>query len=136
METDGQPHHRHGDGRSTPSSPWRRTVNPIIAIETDGQPCRLDAIWRDVLSQKTATGDDRFACLGKVMVPLLSLPHSNANCERTFSMVRKVHTEARKSLYADTITVFLQCKINFAVTPAILYGADLYPGVQHGASYT
>ena len=82
------------------------------------------------MNQKTATGNDKFACLGKVMVSLLSLPHSNADCERTFSMVRKVHTEARKSLHADAITAFLRCKINydchcydFAVTPAILRGA-------------
>ena len=54
----------------------------------------------------------------------------NADCERTFSMVRKIHTEARKSLNADTITAFLRCKINyncpcydFTVTPAILRGA-------------
>ena len=65
------------------------------------------------------------------MVPLLSRPHSNTDCERTFSMVRKVHTEARRSLHADTITAFLQCKIyfdchcyDFAVTLGILSGAN------------
>ena len=102
----------------------------VITMEMDGQPRRLDAIWGDVLNEKTATGDVRFATLGKVMVPILSLPHSNADCERTFSMVRKIHTEARKSLHGDTITAFLRCKINydcpcydFAVTPSILRGA-------------
>ena len=64
------------------------------------------------------------------MTALLSLPHSNADCERAFSMVMKVHTKCRKSLCADTITAFLQCKINFDVnccefdvTPAMLRGA-------------
>ena len=28
-------------------------------------------------------------------------------------MVRKVHTKEEKSLHADTITAFLQCRINF-----------------------
>ena len=36
--------------------------------------------------------------------------NGNADSERTLNML---HTEARKSLHADTITAFLQCKINF-----------------------
>ena len=101
----------------------------LINFNVDGRP-RLDAIWGGVLSQKTGLGDTRFPALGQVMAALLSLPHSNADCERAFSMVRKVHTECRKSLSADTITAFLQCKINFDtncceldVTPAMLRGA-------------
>ncbi|KAK2190880.1 hypothetical protein NP493_65g01019 [Ridgeia piscesae] len=101
-----------------------------ISFKVDGRPQRLDAIWGGVLSQKTALGVTRFPTLGQVMTALLSLPHSNANCERAFSMVRNVHTECRKSLCADTITAFLQCKINFDinccefdVTPAMLHGA-------------
>ena len=101
-----------------------------ISFEVDGRPQRLDAIWGGVLSQKTALGVTRFPTLGRVMTALLSLLHSNADCERAFSMVRKVHTECRKSLCADAITAFLQCKINFDinccefdVTPAMLRGA-------------
>lgn len=98
-----------------------------ISFELDGQPRRLDAVWGDVIAMKTPLGVLRFAYLGRVMAAVLSLPHSNADCERAFSMVRKVHTECRKSLNADTITAFLQCKINFdetccnfEVTPAML----------------
>ena len=93
----------------------------------DDQPCRLDAVWSDILALKTPLGEPRFATLKRIMTPLLSLPHSNADCERAFSMVRKVHTEFRKALHADTITAYLQCKMNFDadchqfdVTPAIL----------------
>ena len=100
-----------------------------INCKVDGRP-RLDAIWGGVISLKTALGDTRFPALGQVMAALLSLPHSNADCERAFSMVRKVHTECRKSLCSDTITAFLQCKLNFDtdccefdVTPAMLRGA-------------
>ena len=60
----------------------------------------------------------------------VSLPHSNADCERICSMVRMVHTETRKSLHADTITALLQCRINFdshcydfTITPVILHEA-------------
>ena len=88
---------------------------------------RLDAVWSDILSLKTPLGEPRFATLKRVMTPLLSLPHSNADCERAFSMVGKIHTEFRKSLNADTITAYLQCKLNFDanchefdVTPSML----------------
>ncbi|KAK2157424.1 hypothetical protein NP493_1878g00021 [Ridgeia piscesae] len=94
-----------------------------ISFEVDGRPQRLDAIWGGVISQKTALGVTRFPTLGRVMTALLSLPHSNADCERAF-------TECRKSLCADPISAFLQCKIKFDVnccefdvTPAMLRGA-------------
>ena len=35
------------------------------------------------------------------------IPHSNASCERTFSMVRKIVTENRTSLHNDTVCVLL-----------------------------
>ena len=44
---------------------------------------------------------------------LLSLPHSNADCERAFSLVRKIHTDSRKTLLPETLTAYLQCKLNF-----------------------
>ncbi len=60
----------------------------------------------------TAMGEPRFPTLAKVMVAVLSLPHSNADCERSFSVVRKVHTECRQSMNSDTLTALLQCKMN------------------------
>ena len=59
-------------------------------------------------------GEPRFpsATLTKVMVAVLSLPHSNADCERFFSVVRKIHTEYRQSMNSDTLTALLKCKMN------------------------
>ena len=83
--------------------------------------------WGDVISQKTPLGVPRFPSLARVRAMVLSLLHSNADCERAFSMVWKVHTECHMSLCAETVTAFWQCKINFnadccefAVTPAML----------------
>ena len=36
----------------------------------------------------------------------------HADCERVFSLVRNVHTEFMKSLAPETLTAFLQCKMN------------------------
>ena len=69
-------------------------------------------VWADILAMKTPLGVNRLPLMATVMAPLLSLPHSNADVERLFSILRKVHTEARHSLNADTITAYLQCKLN------------------------
>ena len=50
---------------------------------------------------KTPLGVIRFPLMATMMAFLLPLPHSNADVERLFSILRKVHTEARHSLYAD-----------------------------------
>ena len=98
-----------------------------IRLQEGGHHRRLDVVWGEVLAMRTPLGARRFPTLARVMAALLALPHSNADCERAFSMVRKVHTECRKSLGADTVTAYLQCKLNFdtdccdfVVTPAML----------------
>ena len=51
-------------------------------------------------------GEKGFPTLTRVMVAVLSLPHSNADCERSFSVVRKIHTECRQSMNSDTDRTF------------------------------
>ena len=65
------------------------------------------------MALKTAMGVVRFPAITRVFIPLLGLPNSNAECERVFSMVRKIHTDSRKSLQPETLTSYMQCKINF-----------------------
>ena len=72
----------------------------------------VDRYWAEVMGLRTAMGELRFRALTQVMVAVLSLPHSNADCERSFSVVRKVHTECRQSMATDTLTALLQCKMN------------------------
>ena len=85
--------------------------NAITLVE-DGESRPIDHVWTDILALKTPLGVVRFLLMATVMAPLLSLPHSNADDERLFSILRKVHTEACHSLNADTITAYLQCKLN------------------------
>lgn len=55
---------------------------------------RVDEIWNEISQMKNlVTGQERFPILGKFMAGLLVIPHSNAGCERLFSMVRKNRTE-------------------------------------------
>ena len=72
----------------------------------------MDRHWAGVMKVTTVMGEPRFPTLTKVMVAVLSLPHSNADCERAFSVVRKIHTECYQSMNSDTLTALLQCKMN------------------------
>ena len=56
--------------------------------ETD----RIDATWREI-NQLKEDGQPVFKVLLKVMVSILTIPHSSAHCERIFSIVRKNQTD-------------------------------------------
>ena len=83
-----------------------------IRLMADGSARPIDQVWSEVFTIKTPMHVIRFPLLAKVMSPLLCFPHSNADVERLFSILRKVHTDARRHLNADTITAYLQCKLN------------------------
>ena len=46
------------------------------------------------------------------MKPLMSIPNSDADSERVFSMLRKIHTEFRSNLDKDTICSLLSSRNN------------------------
>ena len=62
----------------------------------------------------TATDLDtfHFSMLSKLAKVLLVLPHSNADPERLFSMVRKIETELRGNLDPSTVCDLLSVKVN------------------------
>ncbi|XP_046542694.1 uncharacterized protein LOC124253022 [Haliotis rubra] len=80
--------------------------------DESGSRKAIDKVWSNILQMKPPMGQVRFPVLRKVMHALLCLPHSNADCERVFSQVRKIHTDCRKNLNSDTLTALLQCKLN------------------------
>ena len=48
----------------------------------------------------------------KAMPGLLSIPVSNADSERGFSILRKIHTDQRPSLKQDTLVTLMTTKFN------------------------
>ena len=52
-------------------------------------------------------GSRRFGGLAGMMLAILSIFHSNADCERIFSMVRKVKTEDKGSMELATLNNIL-----------------------------
>ena len=50
--------------------------------------------------------------LSKLMAGLLSILVSNADSERGFSMLKKIHTDQRPSLNQDTLIALMTVKFN------------------------
>lgn len=71
---------------------------------------RVDAQWRIVSQLRTPDGDYKFSRIANVMLGILSIPHSNAECERLFSIVRKTRTEFRSSMGDKTLEHLLLAK--------------------------
>ena len=61
---------------------------------------------------KTMLGEPQFPTLIKLMFCLLCIPTSNADAERGFSMLCKIHTDNRSSLAQSTIISLMAVKMN------------------------
>ncbi|KAK6995151.1 Zinc finger bed domain-containing protein 5 [Biomphalaria glabrata] len=53
-------------------------------------------------------GQNLFKNVAEVMLPLLTIPHSSAHCERIFSLVHRNTTEFRSCLNNETIEALLR----------------------------
>ena len=49
------------------------------------------------------------ACVAQAV---LTIPNSNADCERVFSMIKKIQTGNISELASDSIAALLSCKLN------------------------
>ncbi|XP_060588036.1 uncharacterized protein LOC132743524 [Ruditapes philippinarum] len=73
---------------------------------------RLDTYWLEMEGMLLLDGQKRFKNLPVVALAALSLPHSNADPERCFSMVRKIQTDHRDNLSNKTLNSLLCMKLN------------------------
>ncbi|KAH8026304.1 hypothetical protein HPB51_019454 [Rhipicephalus microplus] len=71
---------------------------------------RADVQWRKISPLKGEDGLMKFSRLAQVMLGILSVPHSNSECERQFSIVRKTRTEFRAPMSDKTLGQLLKAK--------------------------
>lgn len=87
------------------------SVSVYKAADLEMRP-RVGSFWSAVGNIKTLEGTDRFILLCKLMFGLLSIPCSNADSERGFSILRKIHTDQRSNLNQATIIALMSMKFN------------------------
>ena len=73
---------------------------------------RVCRYWWEVSKLVQLNGQPRFSTLCKLMMGLLTIPASNADSERGFSMLRKIHTDQRSNLSQSTIIALMSIKFN------------------------
>lgn len=74
---------------------------------------KIFVYWGRILNLRNKiTNTPRFPVMGKIVRAMLSVPNSNAECERVFSMVKKIQTETRSNLDNKTVCALLTTKIN------------------------
>jgi len=68
---------------------WRRLPLFAALLPKDIEETHADNFWNNILDSKDVTGKLQFKELATFALGVLSLPHSNADCERIFSQVCK-----------------------------------------------
>ena len=87
---------------------------PSDVTESESTSGTLDNFWAAMGELRSITDSTllRFGTLSHLAKIMLVLPHSNADPERLFSMVRKIDTEQRRRLDPSTLCDLLCIKIN------------------------
>ena len=86
---------------------WRVSTLPEIVITA-----RNDVAWGMMQQMKNGIGQPQYATLCSVMLGILVLFHSNADCERIFSFVTKTKTAFRPSMSTKTLSSLLVHKLS------------------------
>ncbi|XP_072173986.1 LOW QUALITY PROTEIN: uncharacterized protein [Diadema setosum] len=83
---------------------------------------RADDMWVEILKLKDrSTSQLKYVYLPKIMLAIISIPHSNAEDERIFSLVRKNSTEFHPSLATKTLSDLLTQKVMSLATNRSCY---------------
>ena len=86
----------------------QRSELPPFDLETT----LLDNFWMSVSKKKLPSGRLQYGTLGQVAMTALCIAHSNADAERSFSMLKKIQKDRRHNLVQDTIHSLLSVKMN------------------------
>ena len=85
----------------------------ITMYDCEGvQQPRCGPFWFSLSKMKTMLGEPRFPTLTKLTFGLLCIPTSNADAERGFSMLCKIHIDNQSSLAQSRIISLMAVKMN------------------------
>ena len=93
-------------------SPADHPVVDTYKSATGVPKSKAGVFWLEVGKIMTLEGEPRFPSLARLMAGLLSISCSNANSERGFSILWKIHTDQRPTLKQSTINSLMAVKFN------------------------
>ena len=99
----------------------------FVAYQTNDLPevitsCdRADRQWHIMSQQRDDNGQLTYNLLSKVMLGILCIFHSNADCERIFSLVTKNKTEFRPSMKTETLNSLITHKQFMVAKGSVCY---------------
>ena len=91
-------------------------VTPRAELPAADTDAPLDNFWTNMAEKKLPSGNLQYQNISKVAIACLSVAHSNADPERTFSLLNNIQTDKRSSLCNKTIHSLLSVKINSTCT--------------------
>ena len=95
-----------------PMKIWEEALVKEDKDDDNNSKYRMDVIWGYLNSVKNIDGKLTFERLAKVSLLVLTIPHSNAEEERLFSLVTKNKTKFRPNLKLDgTLASILTIKL-------------------------
>ncbi|KAK3698610.1 hypothetical protein QZH41_014592, partial [Actinostola sp. cb2023] len=110
---------------------------PSVVMEAAGKgdsKLSADVIWSHLNSMTRPDGQKRFPKLAKIALLVLTIPHSNAEEERVFSMIKKNKTSFRASLdQQETLGSIMTIKMEMLNRSATKGVFDLPPAVLREA---
>ncbi|KAL5005198.1 hypothetical protein ScPMuIL_018654 [Solemya velum] len=86
-------------------------LSPMEELPSLPPDCCLDAFWIQMEEVTLADRRKRFPLLSQLSLIALSLPHSNADTERSFSILEKIQTDMRENLSHKTVHSLMELDI-------------------------
>jgi hypothetical protein len=86
---------------------------------------RIDTAWHNISQVRDpATGQAKYASLSTVMKGILVIFHSNADCERIFSLLTKNKTDYRSNLSNKTVGSLITRKMMMSAKSTVCHAAE------------
>ena len=94
----------------TEKLPAKFVISIFSDLFTEIDNITIQEFWSTVCSINRADKSKAFPLMTIFISAILSLPHSSANVERTFSQINLNKTKIRNRLAVDTLAAILFCK--------------------------
>ena len=84
----------------------------VVDPEIDATESDAIQFWLKVNIMESPLGERKYHHLSNLALNLLSIPALNADCERVFSLVRRIKTDFHASLSTETVSTLIGCHLN------------------------